>query len=77
MYAGLSIEQGTYVRVQTHNRPYTSVTSQKKKTNRQTDRAGRTGMAPTGDQNPLKTQQLTETQKVIKPIKHPKNPLKP
>jgi hypothetical protein len=34
---------------------------------------GATGMAPTGDQNPLKTQKLTKTQKVIKPIKHPKN----
>jgi hypothetical protein len=41
----------------------------KKKTNSQADRAGSTGMA---DQNPLKTQQLTEnSKKVIKPIKTP------
>jgi hypothetical protein len=35
---------------------HTSVTSKKKKKNMYTDRVGRIGMAPTGDQNPLKTQ---------------------
>ena len=46
------------------------------KTNRYTNRAGRPGIAPTGDQNPLKTQQTQkETQKVKTnqtPIKSPK-----
>jgi hypothetical protein len=48
-------------------RPTTSYTHlcnfSKKNINRQTDRAGRTGMAPTGDQNPLKTHKLTENSK--------------
>jgi hypothetical protein len=56
---------------------YTSITYQKKKTNRQTDRERRTSMAPIGDKNPLKTQQTYINSKVIKPIKHPKNTLKP
>jgi hypothetical protein len=63
MYAGCLKLGRVCMRPDPLQAAYTSITSQKKTTNKETDRARRTGMAPTGDQNPLKTQKLTETQK--------------
>ena len=72
---GLFTEQSAYVCGMTPDMVHKPLYLFKKKRNIQSYRVGRTGMAPDGDQNPLKdSEDSTETRNVEKLIRHPKIP---